>query len=33
MADNLRAAYAAIRGVHGIGDETETLEGWLSAIA
>jgi len=32
MADNLRAAYRAIVGVHGIGDESATLEEWLAAI-
>jgi hypothetical protein len=32
MVDNLRAAYRAIVGVHGIGDESATLEEWLEAI-
>ena len=32
MADNLRAAYRAIVGVHGIGDESATLEEWLAAM-
>ena len=32
MADNLRAAYRAIVGIHGIGDESAVLEEWLKAI-
>lgn len=32
MADNLRAAYAAIIGVYGIGDERPILEEWLRGI-
>jgi hypothetical protein len=32
MADNLRAAYRAIVGIHGIGDESAMLEEWLKAI-
>lgn len=32
MADNLRAAYRAIIGVHGIDDELPILEEWLAAI-
>lgn len=32
MADNLRAAYRAIIGIHGIGDESAILEEWLTCI-